>query len=175
MSDNDTPEVPFTTVAMAEILLVQDLVREASEVIARLEKTHPGDMRVKALRKRMNKKMGIGNPEQLPTDAENIDRVSLHFVNDTLHLEWELTADGLALAKKTVRYSGHSIIRLFTAAAGPRGVRTTIRDIPIELPLGRFEISGTAGQAVHTAAVGFLGRNGAFVPMARALSVTGKK
>ncbi|MBN2341804.1 MAG: hypothetical protein JXX29_10660 [Deltaproteobacteria bacterium] len=175
MKDSTPPSVPFTTVAMAEILMVQDLIKEASEVISRLEQQHPDDERVKALRKRMSEKMGLGMPEQHPSAARGIDRIELFFTEGSLCMEWELTDEGLALAKRVVRYSGHTIIRLFTAAPGPRGVRTTIQDIAIELAVGQQEISGTATGAVFTAAIGFLGRNGAFVPMARALPVSGKK
>lgn len=175
MSENEPPDVPFTTVAMAEILMVQDLVKEASEVIARLEDQHPGDERVHALRKRMSERMCLGVSTQNPVPATGVDRIALFFKEDTLHLEWELTPSGLELAKRVVRYSGQSIIRLFTAAPGPRGVRTTIRDIELERSLGGQEISGTPSGAVHTAAVGFLGRNGAFVPMARSLPISGKK
>ncbi|MBN2715352.1 MAG: hypothetical protein JXX14_05825 [Deltaproteobacteria bacterium] len=173
MSEQDTPDATFTTVAMAEILMVQDLVKEASEVIARLEQTHPDDERVKALRRRMSQKMGMGLKSQCPAVEKGFDRIHLHFSDDTLHIEWELTDDGLALAKRTVRYSGFSIVRLFSAVPGPRGVRTSVRDLILELNTGQQDISGTAKGAVHTAAVGFLGRNGAFVPMARALPITG--
>ena len=173
MSENDSSDVPFTTVAMAEILMVQDLVKEASEVIARLEIQHPDDERVRELRKRMSQKMGLGLKPQVPATASHLDRIMLQFKEDILHIEWELTPSGLDLAKRTVRYSGNSIIRLFSAAPGPRGVRTTVRDLFLELNVGSQEISGTARGAVHTAAVGFLGRNGAFVPMARALPVSG--
>ena len=172
MSDQDSPDLPFTTVAMAEILMVQDLVKEASKVIARLEEKHPDNERVKALRERMSQKMGLGLKSQSPVPAVGKDRIKLSFLNDALHIEWELTKAGLDLAKRTVRYSGHTIIRLFTAAPGPRGVRTTVRDLFLDLEIGCQDISGTAKGAVHTAAVGFLGRNGAFVPMARALSAS---
>ncbi|MBN2525920.1 MAG: hypothetical protein JXR76_05955 [Deltaproteobacteria bacterium] len=173
MSDQDSSGLPFTTVAMAEILMVQDLVKEASEVIAKLEKQHPGDERVEALRIRMSQKMGLGLKSQAPVPPRGRDRIELSFLNDALHIEWELTKDGLDLAKRTVRYSGQTIIRLFSAAPGPRGVRTSIKDLFLEMEIGQQDISGTQMGAVHTAAVGFLGRNGAFVPMARALSVTG--
>ena len=173
MSEKGKSEATFDTVAMAEILMVQDLVKEASAVIARLEKEHPEDDRVKALRKRMSQRMGLGLKSQIPVPAKGEDRVSLAWVDETLRVEWELTPEGLDLAKRTVRYSGFSIIRLFTAAPGPRGVRTMVRDLFLDLETGQLEISGTIGGAVHTAAIGFLGRNGAFVPMARALPVTG--
>lgn len=173
MSEHDSSDVPFTTVAMAEILMIQDLIKEASEVIERLELLHPDDERVKALRQRMSQKMGLGLKSQTPVPPQNSDRIALQFNDDLLQIEWELTPEGLDLAKRTVRYSGHSIVRLFSAAPGPRGVRTSVRDLFLELEVGRQEVCGTVRDAVHTAAVGFLGRNGAFIPMARALPISG--
>jgi hypothetical protein len=82
-----------------------------------------------------------------------------------------MTEQGLDIAKKRVRYSGSTIVRLFTAASGPRGVRTSLKDYTIDYSTGSMTITGISKRASYTAAVGFLGRNGAFVPMARALPI----
>lgn len=175
MSKDDKRSVPFTTVAMAEILLVQDLIQEASTVIDGLEKKHPNDPRVAALRMRMRERMGKGEAIQTPVEPRGLDRLVLNLVDQGIVMEWELTDDSLALAKRKVRYSGVSIVRLFTAAVGPRGVRTTSRDFEVISSVAQLMVSGIPFPAVHTAAIGFLGHSGLFVPMARSpLVVSGK-
>jgi hypothetical protein len=157
---------------MAEILLLQDQLDEAQTVIETLEQRSPQDPRVVALRARLDRRRGIGDPVQSAVAPTGVDQISLAPVDGVLRIDWELTPDGLDLARRRVRYSGRTVIRLFTAAPGPRGVRTTVRDIEAQIPTGAMNLAGTPGWAVHTAAVGFLGHNGEFVPMARALPLS---
>jgi hypothetical protein len=164
---------PFTTAAMAEILLGQDLVREAAEVIERLERTHGGDPRVERLRNRLGERLARGEAVQVPIPELGADRVALTVEGGALRATWELSDAGLAIAKRRVRYSGHAVVRLFTAAVGPRGVRKALVDFEIKHKAGRVDLGGLPRPAVHVAAVGFLGRNGAFVPLARSVPASG--
>ncbi len=169
MSNSHSPVLPFYTVAMAEILLIQDLLEDASHVLERLLETSPDDDRVKKLAARIWERKNLGELEQRPMEEVGHDNIELDLNGETLDVLWELTDDGLAIARRKVRYSGHAIVRLFTAATGPRGVRTTTRDLAIEHTTAGVSLGGFPRSAVHVAAVGFLGRNGAFVPLARSL------
>jgi hypothetical protein len=164
---------PFTTAAMAEILLGQDLVREAAEVIERLERTHGRDPRVERLRHRLGERLARGEAVQVPIPELGADRVALAVEGGALRATWELSDAGLAIAKRRVRYSGHAVVRLFTATVGPRGVRRALVDFEIRHKAGRVDLGGLPRPAVHVAAVGFLGRSGAFVPLARSVPVSG--
>jgi hypothetical protein len=166
------PRGPFTTAAMAEILLGQELVREAAAVIARLERGHPGDPRVVRLRERLRERLALGEAVQLPEPELGADRAALAIADGSLRAVWELSDGGLAIAKRRVRYSGHAVLRLFTAAVGPRGVRKALVDFEIRHRAGRVDLGGLPRPAVHVAAVGFLGRNGAFVPLARSAPIS---
>jgi len=164
---------PFTTASMAEILLGQDLVREAAQLIERLERTHGGEPRVERLRSRLAERLARGEAVQVPVPELGTDRVALALDDGALRATWELSDAGLAIAKRKVRYSGHAVVRLFTAAVGPRGVRKALVDLEIQHKAGRVDLGGLPRPAVHVAAVGFLGRNGAFVPLARSAPVSG--
>ncbi len=173
MADPLEAITPFATAAMAEILLGQDLVREAAEIIGRLSRAHPGDPRVACLEERLEERLARGEALQIPEPEEGRDRISLAFEASALCASWELSDAGLAVAKRKVRYSGHAVVRLFTAAVGPRGVRKALADLEIKHKAGRVELRGLPRPAVHVAAVGFLGRNGAFVPLARSAPAAG--
>jgi hypothetical protein len=173
MADPLDARTPFTTAAMAEILLGQELVREASEIIERLRRTDPEDPRVRSLEERLAERLARGETVQIPEPERGADRVALAFDSGALSASWELSDAGLALAKRRVRYSGHAIVRLFTAAVGPRGVRKSLADFELKHKAGRVELRGLPRPAVHVAAVGFLGRNGAFVPLARSAPAAG--
>jgi hypothetical protein len=164
---------PFVTVSMAEILLAQDLWKEAAEVVEVLAAREPVDPRVPELMRRLEQRSLQGELEQRPVDAEGRDRIALALTAAGLHLTWELTDAGLALARRSVRYSGVMIVRLFTAVAGPRGVRSGTRDIEVALPAGEIDLSGVPLSAVCVAAAGYLGRNGVFAPLARSETVGG--
>lgn len=164
---------PFATVAMVEILLAQDLWQEARAVLDVLVERQPADPRVADLRRRLERRSQVGEIEQEQVTAAGEDRVALELDDQGLRVTWELTARGLEIARRAVKYSGRSIVRLFTAIAGPRGVRTQTRDIELDLEAGRIALPGVPLPAVYTAAVGFLGRNGAFVPLSRSETVGG--
>lgn len=172
MADLLDARAPFDTAAMAEILLGQGLVREAAEVIERLGRSHGEDPRVALLRGRLTEKLAQGETAQVRIPETGSDLVVLAPVAGTLRVTWELGDAGLAIAKRRVRYSGHAVIRLFTATVGPRGVRRALVDFEIEHKAGRVDLGGLPRPAVHVAAVGFLGRNGAFVPLARSAPVS---
>lgn len=167
------PGSPFATVSMAEILLAQDLWEEAAAVVDVLSRSEPIDPRVPELRRRLEQRSSQGEIEQRPVDPAGEDRVALELADGRLRLSWELTREGVELARRAVRYSGREIVRLFTAIAGPRGVRTGTRDLPLSLPAGRVELLGVPRAAVYVAAVGYLGLNGVFVPLARSETVGG--
>lgn len=168
-----TLDPPFATVAMAEILLAQDLWQEAQAVLDVLLEQQPADPRVVDLRQRLEQRSRLGDIEQEPVTAAGEDRIALELDDKGLRVTWELTAGGLEIARRAVRYSGRSIVRLFTAIAGPRGVRTGIRDIELDLEAGWIALPGVPLPAVYTAAVGFLCRNGVFVPLSRSETVGG--
>jgi hypothetical protein len=160
---------------MAEILLAQDLWKEAAEVVGALLSRQPIDPRVPDLARRLELRSAQGDVEQRPVDARGGDRAGLLRTESGLRLTWELTDDGLALARRVARYSGVSIVRLFTAITGPRGVRTGRRDIEVDLRAGQIELIGVPRSAVCVAAAGFLARSGVFVPLARSETVGGER
>jgi hypothetical protein len=160
----------FVTVAMAEILLDQALVEEARKVIEELRTARGDDPKVLGLVERLE---ATGRPaEPIPVTPLGRDRSSLTEHNGVLTAEWELTEGGLALARRRARYSGVRIIRLFSAAPGPRGVRSATRDTEVALLAGRLELRGLPRPAVHVLAVGFLSHTGQFVPLARSEPLT---
>lgn len=173
MDEAFAARTPFATAAMAEILLGQDLVREAADVIGRLAREHGGDPRVERLGRRLAERLAQGEAVQVPIAESGADRIAIAVDAGALRATWELSDAGLAIAKRRVRYSGHAVVRLFTAAVGPRGVRKGFTDFEIRHRAGRVDLGGLPRPAVHVAAVGFLGRNGAFVPLARSAAVAG--
>jgi hypothetical protein len=172
MPDPPRDDPPFATVTMAQILLGQDMVEEATRIIAQLLEDHRDDPRTAALLARLKERAGRPEPEQVAMTGRGIDSMTLVSGSGVLRAEWELTEDGLGIARRRVRYSGQAIVRLFTAAPGPRGVRTATRDIEIGPGAAALDLAGLPRPAVHVAAVGFLGRNGAFVPLSRSMPVT---
>jgi len=167
MSDPTSSEIPFATVTMAEILLGQDMIAEAAEVIDRLSDERGDDARVGELLERVRERSAQGEVSQKSIPRKMVDRIEIGSMDGVLRISFELTDRGLAIARRKVRYSGHSIVRLFTASTGPRGVRKNTRDIEILHPAAQLDIHGLPRSSVHVAAIGFLGRNGAFVPLAR--------
>jgi len=157
---------PFATVTLAEILLGQDLLTEALKMIETLERQRPDDPRVAALADRARRRFDQGELEQRAVEGGAVDRVVLEIVDGALRVRWELTPAGRELGRRVVRYSGHDVVRLFTALAGPRGVRRHSRDVELEHPAGRLDLFGVPRGAVFVAAVGFRGLNGLFVPLA---------
>jgi len=165
LSDHPETGPEFVTVAMAEILLNQNLVDEARAVVEQLRARKEDDPKLAGLVARL---ATIGrNADPVPLTPSGSDRALLVLREGTLEAEWELTEEGLALARRRARYSGVRVLRLFTAASGPRGVRSTTRDVEIDLPAARLELHGLPAPAVHVLAVGFLSHTGEFVPLAR--------
>lgn len=162
----------FATVSMAEILLTQNLVEQSRRVLARLPQSARSDPRVVALRQRLEEIGTRVTLDQIPLPPAGRDSVRLEFAERAMRLEFELTADGLALAKRKARFGGRNVLRLFTAHMGPRGVRTTTRDIELQHLCARLELLGTPRPAVHVAAVGYLAHTGEFVPLARSERLT---
>jgi hypothetical protein len=162
----------FVTVSMAEILLDQDMIEEAGKMVAQLLKREPNNSRVQALKVRLD---GFTAGESIPRKPQGIDGISIENLESGLRMVWELTTSSLELVGRQVRYSGCNVIRLFTAAPGPRGVRTTTRDIQIEIPAGQLDLSGLPSPAVFVAAVGFLANTGTFVPLARSIVLAAAK
>ncbi len=167
MSDPTSSEIPFATVTMAEILLGQDMIAEAAEVIDRLVDERGNDARVVELFERIRERSAQGEVSQDSIARKMVDHIEIESRDGVLRISFELTDQGLAMARRKVRYSGHAIVRLFTASTGPRGVRKNTRDIEILHPAAQFDIHGLPRSSVHVSAIGFLGRNGAFVPLAR--------
>ncbi len=162
----------YATVSMAEILLSQNLAAEAEKVILVLQKRLPGDPRVTALAERLAEMRRPPAADTAPSlSPTGFDRIALENASPGIGIEWELTESGLAMAKRAVRYSGRPVIRLFTAAAGRRGVRTGIRDIDIHALFGRTVLAGMPRPAVHTAAVGYLANTGVFISCSQSLTL----
>jgi len=159
-------DAPFATVTLAQILLGQDLLDEAERMVEQLLARRLDDPRVVALAARVRRRREQGEIVQRPDTPRGTDRIALELDGDALRIGWELTAAGGALARRAVRYSGHEVVRLFTALAGPRGVRRNSRDLELDHRAGRLEPFGVPRGAVFVAAVGFRGLNGAFVPLA---------
>lgn len=172
MGDRDTGANPFETVAMAQILLDQNLLEEAAEMIARLASVGSEDPRTGILLARLREMSGTLVEQRRAEARRGIDFVELRRDEVDLEATWELTDEGLAIARRRVRFSGTPILRLFTAAAGPRGVRKTYNDLELEELMASRPLPGLPRPAVHVAAVGFLGRNGAFVPLASCAPVS---
>ncbi|MBN2802157.1 MAG: tetratricopeptide repeat protein [Deltaproteobacteria bacterium] len=169
---NTENESTFVTVAMAEILLTQNQLDKAEEMINTLYKISPDDERVILLKERLALKKSSDNEVFNKNTPLEKDSVALSLNSDSLLVDFELTDEGLAIAKRAVRYSGRAILRLFTAAPGPRGVRTSIRDFELTETCASFKVAGIPQKGVFAASVGFLGHSGLFVPMARALPVS---
>lgn len=162
--DND---LVFATVSMAEILLAQNLVSETAKVVARLQKIDPANPRVIALAKRLKEMEKAGSAGAVAIEARGVDYVALERKDGPLLLRWELTGEGLAIAKAAARFSGTRVLRLFTAQPGPRGVRTASRDIGVTHAAGEMLCYGLPETAVHVGAIGYLANTGVFVPLAR--------
>ncbi len=171
MADPPDKEPVFVTVSMAEILLAQNLVSETEEVVRQLRRSDPDNPRIRALEERLKQVRSAPPVAQQPLPLEGRDTAVLNAGPDAVTLAWELTDEGLALARRRALYSGRSIARLFTAAPGPRGVRTATRDIEIAHPAAKVVLRGLPLPAVHVAAVGFLANTGVFVPLARSESL----
>ena len=171
MTNPPEKKTMYATASMAEVFLSQNLVSEAAKVISALLEADPNNPRTQALALRLEE-MRRAAPSVLPAPTDTgIDRVHLNTESTGIGLEWELTKEGLAMAERAVRYSGRPIIRLFTAAAGPRGVRTQLRDIEVQDLIGRTILYGLPRPSVHTAAVGYLANTGVFVSAAQSPSL----
>lgn len=166
MGEGGARRETFATPEMAEILLRQGLVDRALAVIARLSEESPGDPRVERLAELAGARSASGEIEQVEERPAGVDRVSLELVEGGIRVSWEITDAGIEAAGRRVRCSGRAAVRLLTVAPGERGVRRRVTDIPAAHRCGRVDLPAVPGAAVHVAAVGFLGRNGAFAPAA---------
>ncbi len=161
----------YVTVSMAEILLAQNMVQEAGRVIAKLKKTEPDNPRIAELATRLEEMKELKSSIIPSPPSCGIDRVFLFVINSGLGVEWELTETGLAIAKRAAKYSGRPVVRLFTATAGPRGVRTQLRDLDLPSLIGSTVVPGMPRSSVHVAAVGYLANTGLFVSSAQSASL----
>jgi hypothetical protein len=161
----------FATLAMAEILLAQDLWAEAEDALDAFAKRHPRDPRIAEIGRRIAARAADGAAEEVALEPRGVDRVCIGVAGASLRVEWEVTGDGIAMARRAVGYSGTTVLRLFSASRGPRGVRCTTRDLGVASPSARVDLPGLHRPAVHVAAVGFLGNNGRFVPVARSATL----
>ncbi len=150
---------------MAEILINQHLVDEARQVLDELRSRSTDNKRIDTLSKRIDDLSAQTEP--VPSEPRGEDAVRVTLSDEAIQLMWELTGDGLDLARAYARYSGRNIVRLFSAVPGPRGVRTLSRDIDIKHAAATLVLHGLPRPAVHVAAVGFLANTGLFVPLAQ--------
>ncbi len=171
MAEHEEQNARFVTVSMADILLDQQLVDQAAEIIKQLKEKAPLNKRVVALEKRLLEIIEQGPQVQLPLAPTDSNWVTLIKEATSLEIKWEITENGLASAKRMVRYSGHNILRLFSAVPGQRGVRKSTRDIELDHLAARMVLSGLPYPGVFVAAVGFLGNTGEFVPLAHSESL----
>jgi hypothetical protein len=156
----------FVTTAMAEILLNQHMLTEARRVIEQLLENEPENPRHIALEHRLQAMVRHGEREPKPIPSRDQDFIALKLSPNTLQMDWELKEESIALAQRKARYGGQNVVRLFSAVSGPRGVRTSTRDIAIGVGAAHIEITGLPCPAVHVAAAGFLSKTGEFVPLA---------
>ncbi len=171
MAKHDEQEALFVTVSMAEILLDQELVVDAGKVIEQLLEKAPANPRILALDQRLKDILKQGPLVQVPIAPKDSNSVTIEKNDTLLKLEWEVTENGLAFAKRVVRYSGQTILRLFSAVPGPRGVRTSTRDIELDHLSAEMSLLGLPYPGVFVAAVGYLGNTGEFVPLAHSESL----
>ena len=159
---------------MVEILLGQNLIHDAKKIINQLAVEQGETPRICELRERLR---AVSNPpDPTPTEPQGKNQIRLVDQLPNLIVEWEITPAGLELGKRVAKYSGHGIVRLFTASPGPRGVRTSYQDIPADPAAAKVILPGLPKLAVHVAAVGFLCNTGEFIPLLRTepLEVTGQ-
>lgn len=152
---------------MAEILLSQNLLEQARRVVEELIATDPKNPRIPELARRIEELAQRSGHETVPLEPIGKDSIYLELSGGSVRVYWELTERGLVLARNKAIYSGTPIVRLFTAALGPRGVRTGSRDHEIDKLCARRDFFGMPRPAAHVAAVGFLANTGEFVPMAQ--------
>jgi hypothetical protein len=167
----DNQSTIFVTTAMAEILLHQNMLAEAGRIIEQLLEKEPENPRHIALGQRLKAMANHGEQEPTPMALKERDFVTLKLGKKTLHLAWEVKEKSVALAKRKARYAGHCIVRLFSAVPGPRGVRTSTKDMAVDPGAAQIEWTGLPRPAVHVAAVGFLSKTGEFVPLAESESL----
>ncbi len=167
MADSSDDDRIFATAAMAEIFLSQNLLEQARRVVDELDATDSRNPRIPELRRRIDEVAQRSGHDTVALEPIGRDSISLELCEGALRVYWELTEKGLELARHTARYSGGPIVRLFTAAVGPRGVRTGIRDHEMDKLCARRDFFGMPRPATHVAAVGFLANTGEFVPMAQ--------
>lgn len=167
MADSSDDDRVFATAAMAEILLSQNLLDQARQVVDELGETEPENPRIPELKRRIEELAHRSGHDTAVLEPIGRDSISLELSDGALRVYWELTEKGLGLARHKAKYSGVPIVRLFTASVGPRGVRTGSRDHEIDKLCARRDFYGMPRPATHVAAVGFLANTGEFVPMAR--------
>lgn len=150
---------------MVEILLRQHLLYDARLVLDQLKAREGETPELCSLYIRLDAM--AKQTEPIAVAPLGSDRVHLSDVDPCLRIEWEVTDMGLDIARRAAKYSGKTIVRLFSAFLGPRGVRTSSRDIDAIQAAARIDIAGLVRPAVHVAAAGFLCNTGEFIPIAR--------
>jgi hypothetical protein len=159
----------FATYAMVEILLGQNLFQDAAKVLRQLERTHGHTPYIQDLKARI--KLLSHPPLPVAIEHQGENRVRLTDLDSHMHIEWELTGEGLEMAHRIAKYSGRAIVRLFTAAPGRRGVRTSYQDWDAAPLAAELMLVGLPRPAVFVAAAGFLCNTGEFVPLCRTESI----
>jgi hypothetical protein len=164
---NSNKDSHFVTVSMAEILLAQNMVSDTRKVIRSLLEIEPNNPRVLALVQRLDE-VTQGEAQKLERIPEHgVDRIHLTRRDAAVVVAYEITDRGIAIAKSAARYSGRMVVRIFTAAPGPRGVRTVTRDFDVAVGAAALPLLGMQRPAVHVASVGYLANTGTFVPLAQ--------
>ena len=167
MSDTENENQVFATISMAEILLAQNMLLETRKVVRELLKSDPDNPRIIALFERLEEVERGELPRPVALPEKGSDHVALFQDNRAIRISFEITEKGMAIAKRTARYMGRPIVRVFTASPGPRGVRTATRDIDVSVGAAAVNLFGMQRPAVHVAAVGYLANTGTFVAMSR--------
>jgi hypothetical protein len=87
----------------------------------------------------------------------------------TLFAYWEVTERGRAAARSTLGEDGRLVLRVYSVSSQPReGVVSETADHDLGWDYGRFYVKAPRPGAHVSAAVGLLGRNGKFAPIAHA-------
>lgn len=167
MNDSSNENQIFATVSMAEILLAQNMLLETRMVVEELLKSDPHNPRIIALFDRLQEVEKGELPKPVALAEMGMERIELSQDNRAMKIAFEITEKGMTIAKRSARYMGRPVVRIFTASPGPRGVRTVTRDIDVSIGAAAFNLFGMQRPAVHVAAVGYLANTGVFVAMSR--------
>ena len=161
----DEPGAPrFETLTMAEVYAAQGLADDARRIASALLARDPDHPGARALLDRLAEQALPADAGDEPPAAYGQDIACLHLVRpDVLYAWWEVTPDGRGRAQGLLGAPGQLTLRLSTATANG----AHLRDTPIDdQPVGDLFLRDVMTDARHRVAVGLLGPEGRFAPIA---------